>query len=158
MISLVWTKSDKIGSKAIMWSTGTDCSHFAFVLDSRLVFQSTFTKGVHLSWLHNFLHINTVVHRIDLNIDAAAEERIYLKLIDAEDRPYDFMALLYLGWRYLLHKIILEPLPDKNRLAVNRADMCIELAKALEAIGLTMPILDTATPQSLYLYLKDKLK
>lgn len=157
MISLVWTKSNKIGSKAIMWASNADCSHFGFVLDSRLVFQSTFSKGVHLAWLPNFLQINTVVHRIDLNIDQAAEERIYLKLIEADDRPYDWTALIYLAYRFLLHKVVLEPLPTKNKLGSTRADMCIELARALEAIGVVVPSLDTATPQSLYLYLKDKL-
>ena len=157
MISLVWTKSNKIGSKAIMWASNTDCSHFSFVLDSRLVFQSTFSKGVHLSWLHNFLMINTVVHRLDIKLSAEREELIYQRLIAADDRPYDFMALIYLAYRFLLHKVILEPLPTKNKLGSTRADMCIELAKALEVIGVTVPNLDVATPQSLYLFLKDRL-
>lgn len=157
MISLVWTKSAKIGSRAIMWATNAQCSHFGLVLDSRLVFQSTLSKGVHLSWLYNFLHVNTVVYRIDLKITAEDEEKIYQRLIQAEDRPYDWMALIYLAYRYLLHKAWHEPLPTRNKLGSPRADICIELAKALEVIGVPMPSLDTATPQSLYYYLRDKL-
>jgi hypothetical protein len=98
-----------------------------------------------------------VVHRIDLKIDANAEELIYQRLIDAEDRQYDFMALLYMSYRYLLYKIVRTPLPTRNKLSSTHHDMCIELAKALEVIGVPMPSLDTATPQSLYLYLKDKI-
>jgi hypothetical protein len=157
MISVIWTKSDLIGSRLICWCTNTPSSHFAIVLDSRLVFQSTLSKGVHLSWLHNFLYINTIVHRIDLKATPVQEEAIYQRMIDLEDRPYDYPALIYMGYRYLLYKVMRTPLPVKNRLGSPRADICIELAKVLEVIGVRMPSLDTATPESLYYYIKDKL-
>lgn len=140
-----------------MWASNTPCSHFAFMLDTKIVFQSTFSKGVHLSWLQNFLSINTVVHRIDLSLPLETEEKIYLCMIGREGKPYDFVSLIYLSYRFLKHKLFNTPLPSRNKLANSHADVCVELASCLEIIGVAMPSLDTVTPESLYLYLKDKL-
>lgn len=156
MMSLVWTKSDKIGSKLIRWCTGSSSSHMAWIMDSRIVFHSTFSRGVHLTWLHNFLNINQVVHRIDFDLTLPDEESIYQSLIYLESRGYDYGAFFYLGFMYLKYKIFGTPLPPKNKWSSSNRYICLEMAKSLKVIGLEIPYLDSTDPEGLYKYIKDK--
>lgn len=154
-MSLVWTKSDKIGSRIIRWCTGSNSSHMAWVMDNRIVFHSTFSRGVHLLWLHNFLSINQCTNRLDFNLPLDSEERLYSALIRLESKGYDYGAFIYLGFRYLLYGVFKTPLPDSNKWSSSNRFICLELAKALEVIGFYVPPLDTTDPEGLYKYIKD---
>ena len=156
MISVVWTSSDKVGSRLIRWATGAAASHVAFVLDSRLVMHSTFSKGVHLQWLQNFLKGRDIIYRIDfISMPLKLEEAVYLELISTESRNYDFGAFIYLSYRYVLHKWFKRPLPKTNNMASSNADICLELLSALNAAGIELPRLDTSHPEDIYWYLKE---
>lgn len=160
MISLVWTKNSLPLSMVIRYLTGESVSHFAIVLDNRIVFHSTL-PGAKLQWLSGFMstHGSEIVYRMDLNLELAQEELVYRELItNFGDEPYDYGALAFALISLIKYRYLKLPLPAKNLWGSKKAHWCLELAKCLEVLGVKLPELDVISPEKLYFYLLDSMK
>jgi hypothetical protein len=157
MITLVWAKSSKPLSKAIRWATGEDCSHFAICLDRRIIFHSDL-RGVHIAWFEDFSKTHDVVHSYQIpNLSLEQEESVYQAMIARTGRMYDFLGLLYFGYRLVLLRFLGKPLPSVNKWGSAHLDMCIEEASVLDPIIPALPNISMTTPHNMYLYF-EKLK
>lgn len=157
MISLLWTKSNTIGSKAIRDITESKSSHMAWMLDEHLIFHANH-KGCHVEWIQRFLNKNQIVYRIDLDLlTLQGEEKLYLELIKYDGQPYDYPALWYNALSWIAYRLKLMPRRTANRWGSNHKHICIELARPLETMQIELPELDMITPDELYLYLKSAL-
>lgn len=104
-MSLVWTKSNKLGSKLIRDMTKSKSSHMAWFLDEHLVFHSNH-KGCHPEWKERFLKENEIVFQIDLDLlSLPEEEELYLELLRYDGLPYDNGALIYQGLAWIGYKL-----------------------------------------------------
>lgn len=158
MVSLLWTKSKLPASKAIRWLTKERVSHFAFVLDNKIVFHSNFV-GANLNWFKAFSKSAETVYRIDLDwLSKDQEDSIYNELYRKFDGDgWDFGAALYLIFWRITHPGPLT-LPTRNLWSSSRHALCIELAEVLKVIGVTLPSLDTLLPERLYFEVKPQLE
>lgn len=156
MISLVWTRSPLPASRLIRYFTGEYVSHFAIVMDERIVFHSNF-YGAHLDWYSKFLKHAEVIFQINLTLTLELEEALYLEMVEKFDgEPYDWGALLFLWYSLIRLKLFGIPIPRKNPLSSDRANICVELAECLEVIGIELPPLDTVLPERLYYLVKEQ--
>lgn len=155
MITLLFTKSGKIGSRIIRWGYGGKTSHFAIGLDNRISFESTF-GGTKVDWLESFYERAEPVYFILLDfLTLEEEELIYRELIQTKrDKGYDYLGLLYLSLKAIFYKIIgktmvtgSNPWADANRY------LCVEIAACLYVIGLKIENLSSILPDDLYFQL-----
>lgn len=155
MISLVWTKNNSVLSRFIRWIFGEPCSHFAYLLDEKLVFHSNLV-GVHLTWFDWFKDKNELVHRVDLDLTLPEQEELYLKILKLfRSGKYDYGAMFYFGISGLLHKIFGRTMPSKNAWGSENAWMCEELFLPLSEQIQLPASLDIITPERLYLLVVD---
>lgn len=141
MISLIWTRKNNFGSKLIRKVTSSESSHFSIVFDEKIVFQSTFTSGVHLGFYNNFKEKNIFVYRLNYDLGLEAEEEIWQKCASMDGSPYDYLGAVRLGL-VSLSKELSKWLPYRE----NRSFYCLEVARSL---GLDID-LSTTTPDELY--------
>ena len=159
MISLIFTYSDKIGSRLIRDISKSKTSHMAWLLDEKLVFQSNFS-GVHPLWRGRFEKENVIHYKIDLDmLTLPEEESLYLALLSKYDgRSYDYGALFYQGFAWLAYRLKIARLSTANKWSSKSKFLCVELAKPLAPFGIILPDLESITPDNLYKYLSQVLK
>jgi len=156
MISLVFTCNDMPVSRMIRSATHSVCSHFAIVIDNRIVFHSNF-KGAHVEFLPSFLKHNTICYQLDLLLTPQQEEDIYQECLKYDGKPYDFGAFFYLIWCFIKNKLFKTPFAKQNLWSDRDYVMCVELAKILQVIGIDIKDLDLYLPQNLYSNLRLKI-
>jgi len=157
MITLLWTKSNLPLSRVIRWATNDDCSHFAICFDKRVVFHSNF-YGVHIDWFDKFASHCDIVHKIQLpTYTLEQEELVYQKAISITGQQYDYLGLLYFGWRMFLLKTFGKPLPLKNKWGSASLELCIEAFTVLSPVMATPENLSMLTPDQLFQYTKTLL-
>jgi hypothetical protein len=157
-LKLLWVHSNKIGSKLIRWGLDTDCSHFAICfdegqiddplseteIDKGIAFHS-YGSGTQLTWLKSFIRKNYVVHALEPReeLTLAQEEAVYKAILESEaDRPYDYAALAWFGWRAALYKFLGWEIGGPNRWQHPEARLCTGIAPAvLKAVGIPDAIL-----------------
>lgn len=155
---LIWTKSKSPLSFVIRWAFNEDVSHFAIILDERIVFHSNLL-GVHLQWFETFKKSSEVVYSLSLKTSEEKENEVYFELIKHDKRPYDWGAFVYLAWRGFLFRFFSKPIPTgKNPLGSDRLDLCLELASALKPVLNIRDNLDMVTPFKLYTILKPQVE
>jgi len=130
-MTLLWTKSNSPLSWIIRTVTGQCCSHFSFVFQNPnrkgLMFESNL-MGTHPAFLQTALKSHTVLHSIEVPLDAEDEDMIWDLVVDKYDgKPYDLMGALYLGLRILLCRIFKVPMPQQNKWASAGAFFCDEV-------------------------------
>lgn len=152
MIELLWTRSTAPLSKAIRWALDEPVSHFAILMDDRLVFHSNLI-GTHLKWKTSFEKKAEIVYSLRLNLSSEEEEEIYQRLIQLDERPYDLSAFLYFAFHGLKHRLLQTPIPTKNPWATNRGLLCTEVSKALTDFVALPTHLDIITPYQLYWFI-----
>lgn len=127
---LVWTRSSSPLSKLIRWITGDECSHFAFVFESRasgLMFQSNLL-GTHPKFWVTEKKRFEVVHEKVLDLSIEQEDAIWELIVQKYDgKGYDFGGALFLGWCKLKQRILKSPLPTKNKWANDDKFFCDEV-------------------------------
>jgi hypothetical protein len=153
MTTLLWTRSSSPLSKLIRWGTHEPVSHFAICLDDRIVFHSNLV-GTHLKWKKTLLRHCEIALSIPMTFTFDQEEYLYQQLIQLDERPYDFMALLYFFWCGLKHRLLHIPFPTYNSWASRRGLLCTEVSGALRELVNLPANLDMVTPFHLYLYIK----
>lgn len=119
-MKLVWSKSTLPLSVLIRAITGEDCSHFSFVFESAakgVQFESNLL-GTHPKFWANSKKDLTVVHEKNLNLSIEVEDQIWDIVVEKfDDRPYDYLGVIYLGWRLLLERLFGIPRGSKNKWA-----------------------------------------
>jgi hypothetical protein len=140
---ILFTKSDKIGSRIIRWFTGEGVSHCAVMMSSEVVLHST-GSGTHLishaRFIQNYNVVYTVWHPAELDHGAA---------LATIGTGYDFFAIIWLGLKLFLRKMLFRPIERKNNWEQRRVFMCTELVSTL-VFGEED---STITPEALYLKL-----
>lgn len=162
-MKLIWTKSKLPLSVLIRAITGEDCSHFAFVFETKaqgLLFESNLL-GTHPVFLNSMLSSFgdvTLVHAMDLPLSLDDENKVWdLIVAKYDDKPYDFLGAIYLGYRILLKRIFKIPIPAKNAWAESGTYYCDELYNILTQIpGVPQVQVEGAmkTPHDLWLALE----
>ncbi len=146
---LLFTKSNKIGSKLICWGLNEPVSHVAME-DSGIVLHSR-GSGVDFDSYTNFIKINTVVEEIELKDftfkDLAALGDRY------EGSHYDFKGLCYFIYIGAQRKLFDVDFPIKSRYNIPGAYLCTELV-SLYLLGYEDNLI---TPYGLYLKLSETL-
>lgn len=140
--------------------TGEDCSHFAFVFESKiggLMFESNLL-GTHPKFFKNAQKHFTVVHEIEVNLSIADEDTVWERVVNLyDDKPYDFGGMLYIGWRTILMRLFGLSKPKHNRWQSTHKYFCDEIYVALRGMP-GLPDLGQAggmdTPHDVYLKIK----
>lgn len=128
IVQVLFTHSEKIGSKLICWGTGELYSHVAlFFPEIELVVHSTGSRGVHATSLPIFLKNNEVLLRIELTEQGKGPWQSFLHQISL---PYDYLMILKLGTEILIKKLTNNKcnlrMSDKHaRICTEFVSMCI---------------------------------
>lgn len=134
---LRWTKTNTPLSRLIRFVTGQDCSHFELIFDSvkgGLVFESNLV-GVHPKFLATAEKTSTMVHELTLNLSPEIEDKIWERVVNQYDgRDYDYLGVIYLGWRLILKRYFRRPMPDVNPWAQSGRYFCNELYEVLSDV------------------------
>lgn len=159
MISLLFTKSNKIGSRIIRWGYGGETSHFAIGFDNKIVFHSHF-GGPRIDWQSDFLRSNKVVYKLEVLAGLRLEDKVYMRI---SEKPrfigYDYGALFYSALVQLFRKVFpSSKRPSKNLWSSSVRAVCLEMADYLEPLVGRIDNLDTMFPDELYFILSERLK
>lgn len=149
MIKYLFTNNDLIGSKIISGATKYDFqktnetpSHFAILFNDRWVFHSNFANGVFVEPYYSFKKKNTVVSFLRKEHCKLSEIECTLmqdQLIKTTyGKGYDFMAVLFFGWRIALRYLFNAPIPDKNKWESKNKWFCNEIFELIFREDLSM--------------------
>lgn len=157
MTKLLFTKSNWILSKAIMWGLNEPCSHFAISFDDKIVFHSNLL-GSHVVWYEKFKKSCKIVQTIEFVPTLEVEEAVYENCYKLSGKWYDFGAIVFFAVWVVFCRLSGRKVtsPKKNFWGSKKAVLCTEIAKALVPIypGIKDWDLDTISPHELYLKLK----
>lgn len=161
LVALVFSKNGKYGSKLIREmsaSKGEDIdkipSHVAWLFFNIFVLESAVPFGFRISWYPYFKEKNSIVKRLNLIKELTHREaRIMMEEIlkSYYGKGYDYLGVLYQGYRILLFKLFKVSIPDDNKWEKTDKISCQE---ALEKI-LGKP-LKMVTPYNLMLKLSEE--
>jgi len=133
MIQLGFSKRNEIGAKIIRYGTKDNNqsfsdvpSHFFIMFFGFLVIDSTFSKGLAARNIDNFKKDNEIVKLYDFSSNVSDDIYFY-EVSERLGRKYDFIGILYIGWRIFLKKIFNTPIPKKNKLERKDKDFCTEV-------------------------------
>jgi hypothetical protein len=142
-MKLVWTKSKLPLSLLIRGVTGEDCSHFLFVFDNGVAFQSNLLGTNPVFWNVDMRHL-TVVHELDLKVPKEVENHVWHKVISKyAGKPYDYGGFFYLGFWFLMKRFFGIKMPAKNKWSKKGTYYCDELYDCLSGVP-GLPNLDVA--------------
>lgn len=152
----LFSRNDKIGSKCISWGTfslqknnlGSICkswkntpSHVALLINKKWVFESTLSSGIRIISYKKWLEINQQVALYPCSSERTYEEiKTLYKCL--EGKSYDYLGVIYFGWRILLNLLFKMPIPVKNRWASSSKYFCTEVIGKLLKLdyGMTSPV------------------
>lgn len=166
-MKIVFVKSHLLGSRLIRWFTGENVSHVAVVFDGMDTVVHSYGFGVAEMSLYDFAKRYEVVHTIPVGVSLRDEVAIHeLVAVYSQEARYDFLALLYFGWRAILNKFLALPYPERNRLEDPQKFMCTEAVYlTLEAYTVVMGHLvlprraiSMMTPKMLYHELREAFR
>ena len=141
---VLFTKSNKIGSKLIRALTEEPVSHCAIYLpDLGTVIHSNFS-GVKTQSFSSFLKDNTIVYHVDVPSPGLQIPESYASV------SYDYLAFIYFGFMLIWKKMTGIPVSKTNHWAQKRAFLCTELVTFI----LWGAEDSTLTPYGLYLALQ----
>lgn len=90
-ITILFSRSPKVGSYLIRQFTHSDWSHCAILTDKNHVIESTLAKGVAPTTLDEFLSHHTHVISITFSTDFC--EEVYMTAAGEVGKPYDWTAI-----------------------------------------------------------------
>lgn len=163
-MKLVWTKSKLPLSIFIRFITGEDCSHFAFVFESKaagLMFESNLL-GCHPAFFESSLKTHTIVHQLNIDVPVEVEDNIWDLIVEKYDgKGYDFLGAIYLGWYKFLHRFFGVKIPLVNKWSQPDQYYCDEIYEVLNSLP-GFPTVNAkggmATPHDIYMNLKERVK
>lgn len=135
-LAYLFSKNDKIGSKLISWATlrlakeTTNIpSHIAILVNNKWIFESTLASGIRIVSYKDWLTINTQTHCIPA--EPIEYEKIKQLFKSLKGKKYDYMGIVYFGWRILLNMCFNLRMPTKNKFQSNSRYFCSEVAGKL---------------------------
>lgn len=160
-MKLIWTKTNTPFSAMIRFLTGDDCSHFAFVFESRssgLMFESNLL-GTHPKFYQTALKHCTVVHEMNVPLSIEEEDEVWDTIVEKYDnKPYDYLGAFYLGIRRFLTRVFGFKKMSVNVLAKRGSFFCNELYEVLCHIP-EFPVIDVSsglmTPHDLLIAIEE---
>lgn len=131
---LVFTKSNLPLSKLIRWVTKEDCSHFLFVFDNGLAFESNLLGTRPVFFVPDERHF-VIVHELKVSCPQEIEDKIWKSVINNyADRKYDYTGFLYLGLWILISRITGLKKPVRNKWSRKGTYFCDELYDCLDGV------------------------
>ena len=110
----------------------------AIVFESRdggLMFESNLL-GTHPKFYKTAQKHMTIVHEVTIPFTLEQEDHAWDLMVDKFDgKPYDYKAILYIGWRRILNRCFKIPIPEINPWRTQGAYFCDELYEILELCG-----------------------
>jgi hypothetical protein len=144
-MQILFTRSNKIGSKIIRWGLGEPVSHAAIRYDDYVV--HSYMHGVTMTHISEFLKHSEVVYTVTIPNNVPRLFRLFLRTSTAS---YDIGALLYLTLHFGLRKMGI-PSPKKNLWQTSGMYLCTEwVSSYLDGEEDSM-----ITPYALYLRLTE---
>jgi len=136
-MKFLWTKNNLIGSKAIRWGLGEDCSHFAIMFESpEAVFESRLESGCGRDTVSAFLKRNTVVHALEPVTKSVLFERDLFRSLEknALNCRYDSNAIFFWAVAAFGKRLFGMPLPQKNPWGSRGEHYCVEIIRGSESL------------------------
>lgn len=137
-ISYLFSRNEKIGSKAISWASGLLVkdlnkvpSHMAILIelnncDEPFVLESVLDTGVRIVPYTNWLHKNELCY----NIPCPREHDVSVILDQVKEywgKKYDWPGIAYFAWRFFLHLLFKLDFPKDNAWQSDDRYFCNEL-------------------------------
>lgn len=140
-LSVLFTKSNKWGSRLIRWGLREPVSHVAVQIGEWVYHSSV--AGVDRISSDEFMASYEVMLQVDLNTKISPVESLWQRY---KDKAYDYRSILYLAWRVLLQRCIGTPIPATNPWNDKHKYLCTEFAEII--IGVDFH--DTITPAGMF--------
>jgi hypothetical protein len=143
-LEYLFSKNDLIGSRLISWGTkdlvqeNVDVpSHVAVLINEKYVFESTMAQGVRCVSYKDWLTINKEVKRIPCQKERTFEEvkELFKPL---KDKKYDYLGVVYFGWRVFLYKFFKITKPTVNKWNSKSKYFCCEVIGKLTGVDYQM--------------------
>jgi hypothetical protein len=97
---IIFTKNNSLGSKLIRWVTGEPVSHVALWFPKiGFIYHSTAAHGTAFTPDKKFFRTSTVIYSTFIKLENLSF------ISDTYGKPYDFFALLYLGFKIVLKRL-----------------------------------------------------
>ena len=152
-MKLQFSKGSSPFSLLICWAFQEPVSHFSYLIDGHLVFESNLL-GVGLDWNSNFLSTHQIIYELEWT--EKEPDSFYTGLITkADGLPYDYIGATWLLYRALLRRFFKIPIPATNPWKQANTFDCVELVSLLGLDISQDP--STMSPYALYLRLKSVL-
>ncbi len=152
-MKILFTKSEKSLSKWIRATTEEPVSHCAIECGWIVVHANLL--GVHLEWAKNFRKHSEVVFQLERKMTDELEHAQLSRLLEKyEFSMYDFGALFFIGFAFLLRSKLKIPLPKSNLWQQSGMFLCTELVSDFAAAFKEDNSM--ITPYKLYLKLKER--
>lgn len=140
----LFSNNKKIGSKLISWGTSflvpkmsSVPSHIALLINDKYVFESTMAQGVRVVFYKDWLSINNEVAKIQCKKDRTFEE-IKSILKPLKNKSYDYLGVVYFGWRVFLNMLFKLKMPKINKLQSDKKYFCSEAVSTITGIDSQM--------------------
>lgn len=137
-VDILFSKNNKIGSKAIQWGTKhqynlpTTPSHVAILIKDRWVLESTLFTGVRVIPYKEWKKINKELHRFNYSkIEYSIIKNIFKKI---QGKKYDWLGVTYLALKLIMNKFFKKRIPQENKWESSDKYFCSEATA--ELIGL----------------------
>lgn len=133
---LMWTTSDRIGSRLIRFGTEEEASHFCLAFsingEKQLLLQQEM-GGFEVLWLNKWLKTRRVVKALEPIDSSDRENRALMAEIlnRFSATEYDHGAFYYFAWRAALRRFFDIPLPPKNKWGSDRDPLCVGIAETI---------------------------
>lgn len=157
-IHYLFSKNKKIGSKLISWGTkhqhklDETPSHVALLVNERWVFESVLESGVRVLTYKKWLSINQELVKIPCHEGTMPFEHVKQEYKKIKDKKYDWLGVIYLGYRVFLNKLFNAPIPNKNKWENKDKYFCCEAISQLTHV----PYYAMRTPVDLMLHIIEK--
>jgi hypothetical protein len=134
MINILFSKNSKIGS--VLISNGTSFlsnskptpSHVAILIKNKWVVESTMEKGCKVIGYKEWLEKNELLYSISMHVEFKDIKNLNK---DLKNKKYDFLGVIYCGYRVLLNKLFGLTIPSKNKFHSKNRYFCCEVVGKL---------------------------
>lgn len=146
-LAYLFSRNNKIGSRLISWGTKSLAStkivpsHVALLINNKWVFESTLSTGIRIISYQKWLEINEEVRKIPCQSKRTyGEIKTLFKAL--EGRSYDYLGVIYFGWRIFLNMLFKLDMPKVNHWQSKNKYFCTEVVGKLLNIdyGMISPV------------------
>jgi hypothetical protein len=137
-LSYIFSRNQKIGSRAIAWSSGLIIkdlekvpSHMALLIEipewpEAFVLESVLETGVRIVPYSKWLGINEECYKVPCKQKRSLQE-IIAYMHEYWGRKYDWLGIAYFAWRFFLNLVFKRDFPKENAWQSDDKYFCNEL-------------------------------